>query len=416
MRESSEANPPPVVAQAEQAVRERPDDADAHMNLGIARARAGDSERGLQAFEKAARLDPRSAAIRYNIGVCHRQAGRLLKAAESFDHAIRLDEKSYAPWIGRAEILARLGDFPGARSAAQTAARLCPGEENPWRLLIAVELSEANFPAVDAALAGYLSRGGEPAKLFFEVRELLGEERAVALAHAVRNRRATLAREAALFLGDHFTRQRQADAAIACLLDARSLGRDDARVMILLSKAYSLGGRGIEAEAAIRLATTLEPKNLDAWMERGRLLRNLDKREEGAEACRTATRIAPENGIAWYNLGQAAVEIGQCEEAIHAYREAARLGPEFSRALNNLGWLYWSSDREDEARRAFDESIRRNPANGRAWGNLGCLLAQQGAVDDAIRCLREAIRLRPDRMDLALELLELESRTPPAAV
>lgn len=414
MRESSEANPPPVVGQAEQAVRERPDDAGAHMNLGIARALAGDSERGLESLETAAGLDPGSAPIRYNIGVCHGQAGRLLKAAESFDHAIRLDKRSYAAWIGRAEILAKLGDFPGARSAAQTAARLCPGEESPWRLLIAVELSEADFPAVGAALAGYLSRGGEPANLFLELRELLGEERALALADAARNRRATLAREAAIFLGDHFTRQRQADAAIACLLDARSLARDDARVMILLSKAYSLGGRGIEAEAAIRLATTLEPENLDAWMEFGRLLRNLARREESAEACRTATRIAPENGIAWYNLGQAAVEIGQCEEAIHAYGEAARLGPEFSRALNNLGWLYWSSDREDEARRAFEEAIRRNPGNGRAWGNLGCLLAKQGDVEAAIRHLREAIRLRPDQTDLVLELLELESQTPQA--
>lgn len=413
MKEPSESNPPPIVGEAERAVRERPHDADAHMNLGVARARAGDAERGLESFETAARLDAVSASIRYNIGVCHRMAGRLLQAAESFAHAIRLDESDYSAWNARAEILARLGDFPGARSAAQTAARLCPREKNPWRLLIAIELSEANLPAVDAALAGYSSRGGEPAKLFSEVRELLGEERAVALAEAARNRRVTLAREAALFLGDHFTRQRQADPAIACLLDARSLDRDDARVMILLSKAYSLGGRGIEAEAAIRLATTLEPENLDAWMERGRVLRNLAKRDESAEACRTATRIAPENGIAWYNLGQAAVEIEQCEEAIHAYREAARLGPEFSRALNNLGWLYWSSDREDEARCAFEESIRRNPGNGRAWGNLGCLLAQQGDVERGIRCLREAIRLRPDRADLALELLELESQVPP---
>jgi tetratricopeptide (TPR) repeat protein len=242
---------------------------------------------------------------------------------------------------------------------------------------------------------------------------LLGEERAIALAGAVRNRRATLAREAAVFLGDHFTRQRNADAAIACLLDARSLGRDDAMTLTLLSQAYKLGLRPIEAEAAIRLATTVDPKSLDAWMELGRLLRTLDKREEAAEACRTATRIAPENGIAWFNLGLALAGIGQCEEAIHAYREAARLGPESSRALNNLGWLCWSNDREDEARRAFEEAIRRNPGNGRAWGNLGWLLAKQGDTDGAIRCLREAIRLRPDRIDLALELLELESQMRP---
>jgi tetratricopeptide (TPR) repeat protein len=373
----------------------------------------GDEERALQSFETAARLDPRSAAIRYNIGVCHRESGRLLKAAESFAHALRLDENFYAAWIGRAGIRARLGDFSDAREAARTAARLRPDEKDPWRLLVFVELLDGNWPAIDAAVEAYASRGGGTASLFFELRELFGSRRAVDIAGVVRSRRETLAAEAALFLGDHFTGRREPDAAIASLLDARSLGREDATTLVLLTRAYSVGGRSIEAEAAVRLATALDPTDPSAWLERGKLLSILGKSAEAIEAYRTATRIAPDNGIAWYNLGFALAQAGESEESIAAYREAARLGPEFSRALNNLGWVYWSTDRESEARTAFTEAIRKNPSNGRAWGNLGRLLAGQGDREGGIRCLREAIRIRPDRTDLAIELLELESQTAP---
>jgi tetratricopeptide (TPR) repeat protein len=403
---------PPTVTRAEQAVRERPEDPEAHLTLGIAFEMTGDCGRGLESFETAARLDPLSAAIRYNIGVCHRQAGRLLKAAESFDHALRLDERLYAAWIGRAGIRARLGDFPDAREAARTVARLRPDEKDPWRMLLFVELLDGNWPAIDAAVEAYVSRGGDTASLFFESRELFGERRTVEIAGAVRSRRGTLAAEAAFFLGDYFTGRRQADAAIASLLDARSLGREDATTLVLLTRAYSVGGRAIEAEAAVRLATALDPADPGAWLERGKLLNTLGKSAEAIEAYRTAIRIAPENGIIWYNLAYALAQAGEIEESIAAYREAARLGPESSRALNNLGWVYWSTDRESEARTAFTEAIRENPSNGRAWGNLGQLLAGQGDREGGIRCLREAIRLRPDRTDLAIELLELDSQTP----
>jgi tetratricopeptide (TPR) repeat protein len=397
----------------EEFVREWPEDADAHEELGIACSLSGDLTRGLKAFQTAARLDSGSASIHYNMGISRRQAGHLLKAAESFAEATRLDEKFYAGWTARAETLTRLGDCQGAREAAQTAARLCPEEESPWRLLILVELLEGNFPAVGEALEGYRVRAGKLADLFPLLRELVGQRRAVELARVVLARRAILAREAALLLGEHHYRQEQADAAIAYLLDARSLGADDATTLILLSRAYTLGGRTAEAETAVRLATALEPQNPSAWIERGNLLSKLAKHDEATEAYRAGTQVAPADGLVWYNLGRALFRTGQRDEAIKAYREAARLGPESSRASNNLGAIFLSLEREDEARQAFEDAIRYNPENGRAWGNLGLLLAQQGDREGAIRHLREALKLRPERTDLSIALLELETGTPP---
>jgi tetratricopeptide (TPR) repeat protein len=412
-----------AVGLLEEFLREWPENADAHEQLGIAYSSSGDHARALKAFETAARLDSGSAVIRYNMGVAQREAGYLLKAAESFADAIRLDEKSYPAWLARAAILMRLGDCPGAREAAQAAARLRPEEENPWRMLILVELLEGNFPAVGEALEGYRARAGKPAKLFPQLRELVGQRLAVELARVVLARRALLAREAAFFLGEHHYKEEEADAAIACLLDARSLGADDAATLILLSRAYTLRGRMAEAETAVRLATALEPRDLWAWMARGNVLSRLGKHEEAIEAYRTGTRVAPAEGAPWYSLGGTLAQTGHLDESVNAYREAIkayraepRSGTEASRASNNLGATFLSLEREAEARQAFEDAIRYNPENGRAWANLGLLLARHGDREGAIHHLRRALELRPERADLSLALLELEAETPPPVV
>lgn len=398
----------------EEFLREWPEHAGAHEQLGIAFSDSGDHTRALKAFETAARLDSGSAAIRHNMGIAFRQAGQLLKAAESFAEAIRLDGKSYSTWLARAEILTRLGDYPGACEAAQTAASMCPKEERPCGLLVLLKLLEGDFPAVDEAVKGYRARAGELAHLFPRLQKLVGPDMAVDRAKIALARRGILAREAALFLGEHHYREEQPDTAIAYLLDARSLGAEDATTLMLLSRAYMQRGRTAEAETAVRLATTLEPQNRSAWNEFGNLLGRLGKDGEAVEAHRAATRIAPTDGTTWYNLGVALVRTGQCEEAIKVYREAIRLGPESSRASNNLGSVLLSLGRDLEAQRAFADAVfRYDPNNGRALGNLGLLLAQRGNRETAIRTLRAALKLRPERTDLAIALLELEAEKPP---
>lgn len=397
----------------QQFVREWPEDDEAYEKLGLVHSLSGDPERGLDAFETAARLNPKSVSIRYNIGVSHRQSGRLLKAAESFAEATRLDENFYEGWINRAEILLRLGDSQAAREAAQIGSKMRSDDVRPWALLALAGLIGGSTSEVGEAVEGYRARGGRPASLFSELRDLIGDQRAIRLAKQLLARRATLAREAALFLGDHYYRQENADAAIACLLDARALGAEEAMTLIFLSRAYMLRGRTSEAETALRMATALEPESPAAWAERGNLLSELDKHAEAADSCRVASRLAPLDGRTWYNLGVALIRINRYEEAIHAYCQAVKLGPESSRASNNLGSIYLSLDREDEARQAYEDAIRYDRGNGRAWGNLGLELARRGDREGAIRHLREALRLRPERADLAITLIELESQAEP---
>lgn len=394
-------------------VGEMPADAVAQWHLGIAYSSSGNHARALKAFRAATELDPGSAAIRYNMGVAQQKAGHLLKAAESFAEATRLDESFYEAWDVRAEILIKLGDRPGAREAAQTAARLRPEEESPWQLLTLAALLEDDFPAVGQALEGYRLCTGVLTHLFPRLQVLVGPKLAVERARVVLARRGILAREAALFLGEYHYWEQEPDTAIAYLLDARSLGAEDAGTLIWLSRAYAMRGRMDEAETAVRLATALEPQNTRAWAARGNVMSELGKYEEAVEAHRAATHAAPADGVAWYNLGLALSRTGRRDEAIKAYRQATRLGPESSRASNNLGAVFLELEREGDARRAFEEAIRYNPENGRAWGNLGLLLARQGDREEAIRHLRQALKLRPERADLSVALIELQAESPP---
>ena len=56
---------------AREEVRNNPDDADAHNNLGIAYGELGKHEEAIKSYKQAIRLDPDDAEANYNLGVAY---------------------------------------------------------------------------------------------------------------------------------------------------------------------------------------------------------------------------------------------------------------------------------------------------------------------------------------------------------
>src|SRR5947199_6313539 len=94
----------------EEAVRESPDDAQAHGYLGTAYAQLGDSGKALQALGEASRLAPSSAPLRYNLGMAQERAGKGPEALESYRQALKLD----GSYERARQALVRLGEAPPA--------------------------------------------------------------------------------------------------------------------------------------------------------------------------------------------------------------------------------------------------------------------------------------------------------------
>ena len=67
-----------------------PDLTAAHIDLGIARARANDLERAEASLKRALELDPRHPVVYNELGILYRRMGRFADARRSYDQALAL--------------------------------------------------------------------------------------------------------------------------------------------------------------------------------------------------------------------------------------------------------------------------------------------------------------------------------------
>ncbi len=92
-------------------------------------------------------------------------------------------------------------------------------------------------------------------------------------------------------------------------------------------------GKYDDAIKAYDEAIKLDPKNKEAFFNRGLALAALDKFDEAIKDYDKATKLDPKNKEAFYNMGLALVALGKCSEAIKAYDEAVTLDPNYNDAI-----------------------------------------------------------------------------------
>ena len=110
-------------------------------------------------------------------------------------------------------------------------------------------------------------------------------------------------------------------------------------------------GSPLEARAAYHHALDLDPTNVIARLNLGRLL-HAEGNLVGAEAhYREALRHDPSSGLGWYNLGVLLEDRARAEEALLCYERAVRANSEIADAHYNLSLLYERAGRRRDALR-----------------------------------------------------------------
>ena len=115
-----------AIAHWQEAIRLRPDYAEPHNNLASALLRSGNVPEAIDHYQQALRIDPDMAEAHYNLGIAFRVAGRPEEAMEQYRDALRIKPDYAEAHYNLANVLFGLDKAPEAIEHYRQALRIKP--------------------------------------------------------------------------------------------------------------------------------------------------------------------------------------------------------------------------------------------------------------------------------------------------
>ncbi len=419
----------------QQSVDSNPEFADALFWLASAELKLGDKA-GVAHLEKAVQLDPESAAAHYALAVeynrlnrreqarQHLEAFRLLKQREKWqvqasEGGMSLmgegpasgsdDNLGGADWLNFGKYLVQQNKPRDALALLEEARRRTPRNSEVLRMIAVAhtELGEIEQALVlyeeaekyDPSGLLYLGRG----KIYFRMGEVQQAQEDL--------RRATTlelppdkAAEAHLLLASLANGQKRYSDAEAALRRALELEPRNTAARGLLTWTLLRLGRAADAVAEGRQAVALNSNDASARLALAQAFIEQRQLGDAVRQLQAATEAQGENGQVLFVRGQLAAAQGLRRVAIDYLAHAAEVDPTQVEIFYRWGLLLREEGRLGEATRAFQKATVVDPGHARSWLELGTLYLAADQAQVAASFLRNAVGAEPDNAEAHYQL------------
>jgi Flp pilus assembly protein TadD len=412
-----------AIAAFRKAIQHAPNYADAHANLGGALT-ATDVPQAIEELEKAVTLDPPSTKAQYNLALAYglSPAHGTVKEIEILRRIITAEPAFTKAHLELGKALLRSGQVAEAVDELTSAVRLEP------------ESGEAHYQ-----LGLALARSGRQAEAAPELqkgRELVAAtERAQLAALDISEGREALEKGDAAEALVKFRRvlKVQPDSPVVNRMIGLALKQtgDRAGAATAFRKALELdpndaaAKRGLEElsnavasvddpqtvrvmetlirerkfqEAELHLVAYLEqnPKSAWGWYALGYSQFGQKKIGESIRSLAQSLQLDIKNAEAHKILGRDLMIIGRFDVARSEFEQAIQINPSSAELYYNLGKLFSIEDNWGPAKEALDHSVRLDPSYKEAWDALG--FAKEALGDDAgaVAAYETAVRLNAE--------------------
>lgn len=374
-------------------VRFHPDQAKAHYALALHYQKRGAHKRAWEEARAAAEREPGNADYWRLSGEEAIRWAQLAYAETAMRKAVDLQPGDWRNQVGLGSALMERGDTQGAAAAFAEAVRIAPGQAAAQLCLARTQILTA---AGDADLDRARSR----------LQEVVRLQPSLAPAY--------------LLIGQTYLRQQQWARALAPLVDAERLARNDPDVAFALSEAYRRTGDQDAAGRAARRHDQLKaycqqrdslivriaasPDDVGLRLQVARLCAAHGELADARYYYRSILSRAPASPEAISGLSL----LDRLAGPIAAPGEGAAAGRPTERApepaILARGDALMASKAYKEAAKAYLAVLTADRGSGRAFEGVGLALSGEGRESDAALFLEHAVRLDPSlpRAELAI--------------
>jgi tetratricopeptide (TPR) repeat protein len=295
-------------------------------NLGVAQAIAGEDAAAIEAFRKTLTLEPKLYEAHLNLGQTLARQKRYGEAAEALERAVELKPQEARPRVllGRVQLLS--GQGAAAAESLKAAVELDGKDAQAWLLLGRAYEAGKRWSEGAAALRRYteLNPADAAAKLeLAQALEAAGKLGQAAALYAQGTQDAGALERAGMLE----MQAQEYKAAAGHFAAALALGPTPA-LRLALAQARMKAGDRLGAIEALQPLVEEQPKNFEARMFLGRLLRDERQYEAAGMQFGAVTKLKPESLEAWNELTGMLVLVKNYEAALQTIEKTRQLGGE----------------------------------------------------------------------------------------
>lgn len=384
----------------ESAVKNAPDDANGHYQLGLALKQTGYTERAEEEWRRAAKLQPRMIKAQLalaQIARVKRDRQLLNEAADQIIQSDHLDPRGY---VLRAEAEVASRQMTAAQADLERVIEVAP--RNPVGYL-----AMGNFLRTEAhnrEAREYYEKALEcdPGNVqsLSEIASILNLQNQNAQAlERVKSQilMAPNSDEMYALLGRLQAAKKDMAAAKASLQKSVQLNPNNLNALVLLSKIEIAQGDVAEALATSYKSIKANPTNVVAYYFAGTMEEMRGNPQQAKKAYRGALQVDPDYAPAANNLAYLLLQSGEnTDEALSLAQLARQEMPDSPSAADTLAWAYYEKGIYGGAANLLQEALQKSPDNATYHYHIGMVYEKQKDHVGARRHLQRALKISPN--------------------